>query len=64
MPARKMPRNYSPLANPSGTTVYVTDKVRNKIARIAQTQARGISETSIEPSGLGLRELEKRYPEP
>jgi hypothetical protein len=64
MPAHKMPRNYSPLANAAGTTVYVTDKVRNKIARIAQTQGRGISEVSIELSELWLRELEKRYPEP
>jgi len=64
MPAHKMPRNYSPLANPSGTTVYVTDKVRNKIARIAQGQGRGISETSLDLSELWLQELEKRYPEP
>jgi hypothetical protein len=49
---------------PHGTTVYVKDKVRNKIARIAQTQGRGISEVSIDLSELWLRELEKRYPEP
>jgi hypothetical protein len=64
MPAHNMPRNYQPLANPAGTTVYVTDKVRNKIARIAQTQGRGISDMSIELSALWLRELEKQYPEP
>jgi hypothetical protein len=64
MPGRKMPRNYEPIDNPEGTTVYVTDKVRNKIARIAQEQNRGISEVSIELSELWLRELEKRYPEP
>ena len=64
MPAHKMPRNYKPLDNPAGTTVYVTDKVRNKIARIAQNQGRGITEVSIELSELWLRELEKQYPEP
>jgi hypothetical protein len=63
MLGRKMPRNYEPIANPAGTTVYVTDKVRNKIARIAQEQGRGISETSIELSELWLMELNKRYPQ-
>ena len=64
MTPQKLPRNYSPLANAAGTTVCVTDKVRNKIARIAQTQGRGISDMSIELSELWLRELEKQYPEP
>lgn len=62
MPGRKMPRNYEPIDNPDGTTVCVKDKVRNKIARIAKEQQRGISETSVELSELWLHELEKRYP--
>ena len=61
MPGRKMPRNYEPIDNPNGTTVYVKDKVRNKIARIAREQHRGISETSIELSELWLEELNKKY---
>ena len=64
MPAQKMPRHYEPFDKAAGTTVYVKDKVRNKIARIAQAQNRGISETAIELSELWLKELEERYPEP
>ena len=64
MLGRKMPRNYKPIDNPDGTTVCVKDKVRNKIARIAQGQKRGISEVSVELSELWLLELEKRYPDP
>jgi len=64
MPVHQMPRNYEPLANSAGTTVCVKDKVRNKIARIAKEQNRGISETSVELSELWLQELDKRYPEP
>ena len=63
MPDKKMPRNYEPIDNPDGTTVTVKAQVRNKIARIAQEQNRGISEISIELSELWLRELDKRYPE-
>jgi hypothetical protein len=58
-----MPRNYEPIDNPAGMTVYVTDKVRNKIAKIAEAQNRGISEASIELSESWLLELEKRYPQ-
>ena len=62
MPDIKMPRNYEPIDNPDGTTVLVKAQVRNKIARIAQEQNRGISEISIELSELWLLELDKRYP--
>ena len=63
MPPRKMPKNYEPIHNPDGTTVCVKDKVRNKIARIAQKQNKGISETSLDLSELWLQELNKKYPE-
>ena len=59
----KMPRRYDPIDNPEGTTVLVKAQVRNKIAKIAQDQNRGISEISIELSELWLQELEKRYPQ-
>jgi len=62
MPDSKMPRNYEPIDNPDGTTIIVKAQVRNKIARIAQEQNRGISELSIELSELWLLELDKRYP--
>lgn len=58
-----MPRNYEPIDNPTGTSVLVQTEVRNKIARIARAQNRGISEVSIELSDLWLRELDKRYPQ-
>ena len=63
MVGRKMPRNYEPIDNPTGTSVLVQTEVRNKIARIARAQNRGISEVSIELSDLWLRELDKRYPQ-